>query len=67
MCDVVVDHEWREIPDTGQKEWVETEHLGVNYSELIPILTKAIQEQQQQIEALQTEVSQLKKLVQNRP
>ena len=61
---VVVDHEWREIPDTGQMEWVETEHLGVNYSELIPILTKAIQEQQQQIEALQTEVSQLKKLMQ---
>jgi hypothetical protein len=64
---VVVDHEWVEIPDTGQKEWVKTEHLGVNYSELIPILTKAIQEQQQQIEALQAEVSQLKELVQNRP
>ena len=60
---LVIDHEWQEIPDTGEREWVETEHLGVNYSELIPILTKAIQEQQEMIEALEEEVAELKGLI----
>ena len=60
---LVIDHEWREVPDSDQREWVETEHLGVNYAELIPILTKAIQEQQEMIEALQEEVSELKELI----
>jgi hypothetical protein len=37
-----------------------TELWGVDYSRLIPVLTKAIQEQQDQIEALQAEVEALK-------
>lgn len=34
--------------------------LGVNYTELIPVLTKAIQEQQKQIDELKKEVTELK-------
>lgn len=39
----------------------EEEMYSISYSELIPVLTKAIQEQQQQIEALKKEVEALKK------
>lgn len=54
------------VPEVvSDTEWGRDEHnkltskpsevLGVYYSDLIPVLTKAIQEQQTQIEALQTE------------
>ncbi len=36
-------------------------YLSVNYIEIIPILTKAIQEQQEMIKALRAEVEKLKK------
>jgi hypothetical protein len=35
----------------------ETEYLGVRYTELIPVLVKAIQEQQQQIEELKAQIN----------
>jgi hypothetical protein len=38
-----------------------TTYLSVNYIEIIPILTKAIQEQQEMIKELQTEILKLKK------
>ena len=37
--------------------------MGINYSELIPVLIKGIQEQQQLIEQQQHEIEELKKLV----
>jgi len=37
------------------------EYKGVNYTEMIPVLTKAIQEQQALIEALQQQILELKK------
>ena len=39
------------------------EVLGITYSNLVPVLTKAIQEQQKIIETLQKEIEELKKLV----
>jgi len=51
----VVDHEWAENPETGLMEWVQTDRMGVNYAEIIPVLVRAIQEQQQMIEQLQEE------------
>ena len=39
------------------------EILGITYSNLVPVLTKAIQEQQKIIETLQKEIEELKKLV----
>jgi hypothetical protein len=38
----------------------ESETLGVNYAELVPVLIQAIQEQQVQIEALQAEKAELR-------
>ncbi|MBU0764235.1 MAG: tail fiber domain-containing protein, partial [Bacteroidetes bacterium] len=41
----------KEVVDIGEDE---DETLGINYSELVPVLIKAIQEQQKKIEALET-------------
>jgi hypothetical protein len=38
----------------------QTETLGMNYAELVPVLVKAIQEQQKQIDELKSEVKKLK-------
>lgn len=61
----VVDHEWVENPETGKREWIPTANLGVNYSELIPVLVKAIQEQQAMIEQLQEENRRIRELIAN--
>jgi hypothetical protein len=45
-------------PNEEQED--ETEYLGVRYQELIPVLVKAIQEQQEQIEILKAEIQTLK-------
>ncbi len=44
---------------SGTKETVATEYLGVNYVDMIPVLIKAIQEQQALIEAQATRIDQL--------
>jgi soluble P-type ATPase len=41
----------------------ENQTLGLNYSELIPVLIKGMQEQQKQIETQQKEIYELKSLV----
>ncbi len=46
--------------DGKSLEPTENEFLGVYYSDLIPVLVKAIQEQQIQIDALKTEIQTLK-------
>ncbi len=53
-----------ERPATEKIEPIEIK--TVNYAALIPVLTQAIQEQQAQIEALQTEVESLKRQVEGR-
>lgn len=40
-------------PESSTKEWVDSPTLGVTYEELIPVLIKAIQEQQDRIIELQ--------------
>ncbi len=47
------------LPDIVKED--EDGMLGINYTELIPVLINAIQEQQKQIEALKIEVEELKK------
>ena len=42
--EVVVDHEWREISDSKDMEWVTPEYLDAKYAELTPILVQAFQE-----------------------
>ncbi len=61
--EVVTSHSWKPISEEQKDVYVkkENERLGVNYSEIIPVAVKAIQEQQEQIEALKTSVEELKK------
>jgi len=51
LPEVVKDHEYR-IDTTGKTEKIPARHLGVMYADIIPVLIKAIQEQQQEIDAL---------------
>ncbi len=55
MPELVKTHEYQISEDDPEKmELIEVENLGVNYSTLIPILIKAIQEQQEEIEELRS-------------
>jgi hypothetical protein len=58
--EAVTDHEWREKTDSADREWVPAENLGINYAEIMPVLVKAIQEQQKMIEQLKVEIASLK-------
>jgi len=51
-----------EVVDTGTDP---TQTLGINYSEIVPVLIKGIQEQQQQIESTKQENTMLKSEVQS--
>ena len=61
--EVVTTHSWKPISEDQKDTYVkkENERLGVNYSEIIPVTVKAIQEQQAQIEVLKDTVNELKK------
>lgn len=61
--EVVVTEEKVENRETGKMEIVEAENLGVYYSDLIPVLTKAIQEQQEIITTEKEKNEELKKKV----
>lgn len=50
--EVVRDYEYKFDETTGKKEKVPTQRMGVMYADLIPVLIRAIQEQQQEIDAL---------------
>lgn len=61
LKEVVADEEYVVTDEkTGAGEWKPTATLGVAYSEIIPVLVAAVQEQQAQIEALQAQVNALK-------
>ncbi len=62
LPEVVRSQEWFTTNEqTGEGKWHPTAHLGVAYSEIIPVAVAAIQEQQKQIEALKAELEALKK------
>ncbi|NQY05176.1 MAG: hypothetical protein HRT68_02965 [Flavobacteriaceae bacterium] len=44
----------------------ENDHLGVNYSNIIPVIVKAIQQQQEQIEELKKQTKILKQLLEKK-
>ena len=48
-----------EVGPSGGDMTITMEYKSLNYTELIPFLIKAIQEQQTQIEALQAEIERL--------
>ena len=71
--EVVVTHDYQYADDEKTMVKIENENLGVYYSDMIPVLVKAIQEQQQLIENqnikleklnhLEKEVNELKTLL----
>ena len=50
--EVVKSHSWVATSEDGEYKYMKNKKLGVNYAALIPVLIKAIQEQQQQINLL---------------
>ena len=58
----VVESEEVTFDENRNPKIIEAKYLGISYTEIIPILTKAIQEQQTMIEGLNEKVSDLKKL-----
>ncbi len=63
LPEVVQTHSWVPANEKGDYKEIKNEHLGVNYSDIIPVTVKAIQEQQVQIEELKREIEELKALV----
>lgn len=63
LPEVVQTHSWVPVNENGDYKEVKNEHLGVNYSDIIPVTVKAIQEQQAQIEELKKEINELKLLI----
>ena len=63
MPEVVKSHSWKILDEAtpGTYTRVKNDKLGVRYSEIIPVTVKAIQEQQEQIEALKATVDELRK------
>lgn len=58
--EVVVDSDFETDEETGAVKEVPADKLGVEYSQLIPVLIKSVQEQQATIKSLQAEVNYLK-------
>jgi hypothetical protein len=61
--EVVMDTEWVTDEETGKVSEIDAERLGIYYSDLIPVLIKATQQQQEEIELLKRELAKLKKQV----
>lgn len=58
---------WREFEENpGKLEKVDMPRLGLSYAELIPVLVKAIQEQEEQIKTLEIQQKKLKSLSKKR-
>lgn len=51
-------------PETGEKKEVPTKYLSVNYIDIIPVVVKGVQEQQEMIDSLQKENRELKQRLQ---
>jgi len=64
--EVVKTFQWKEYEENpGVLVKKQSEYLSVNYSEIIPVTIKAIQEQQLRIEAIKKENENIKQLIEN--
>ncbi len=61
LPEVVETYSWYPKDEEGNFERKPNENLGVRYAEITPVIVKAIQEQQEQIESLKVTVEELKK------
>jgi hypothetical protein len=58
LPEVVRAYEYKKDAQTGKTEKVASQRLGVMYADIIPVLIKAIQEQQKEIEELRNTINQ---------
>jgi hypothetical protein len=63
LPEVVVDTEWITDEETREKREVPAARMGIYYSDLIPVLVQAIQDQQEIIEAQQKEMKKMEKRI----
>ena len=65
LPEIVQDKEWLPISEDRPEEYhlVPMETLGMSYTEMTPVLVRAIQEQQEIIESLKTELKEVKALL----
>lgn len=63
LPETVNTHSWVAADEKGTFKRIENKNLGVFYSDIIPVTVKAIQEQQEMIKDLKSEISELKLLV----
>ena len=63
LPEVVQTHDWQVVSEEQPDAYVltEMERLGMNYHEIVPVLIKAIQEQQEKILELENRINELKK------
>lgn len=54
--EVVVDKEWKTDEETGRRSSMPVNRLGVYYSDLIPVLIKGMQEQQEEINTMKKQL-----------
>ncbi|MEM6700973.1 MAG: tail fiber domain-containing protein, partial [Bacteroidota bacterium] len=59
LPEVVKTHDWVESEEGDEKKKVAVENLGVYYSDIIPVLASAIQEQQEEIEEKEERIDEL--------
>ena len=61
LPEVVKTHDWKKLDEKSEVySYVENKNLGVMYSDIIPVLVKAIQEQQTQVDTKKTTLEELK-------
>lgn len=63
ISEVVLDKDWVINEETGEKTEVEADRMGVFYSDLIPVLIKGMQEQQEIIDAQNARIEALEKAI----
>lgn len=62
LPEVVKSQDWQESEEEGKGQMLDLDRLGVYYSDLIPVLIKAIQDQQKQIEVLNSRLEAVEKI-----
>ena len=61
--EVIQTHQWKEYEENpGVLVKEEMRRIGISYSEIIPVITKAIQEQEKEIRALEQQNNRLKSM-----
>ncbi|MDX2247858.1 MAG: tail fiber domain-containing protein, partial [Bacteroidia bacterium] len=64
ISEVVKTHQYRINPETGMMEQIELNRFGINYTDLIPVMIKGMQEQQEDLENQQKMIETQQEMIQ---